>query len=243
MWSVSSQPSGARSLHMDSRSSKPGIALAARVLSGPAETRLHADARRGRGRGPGSASVDSSAGLGHAHPVVRRPRDGRVEGHARRPTPPDDISGRQATASDFREYAETCTACATSGHGPVEELAAQQRLGVAVGDGVHDAVEPVDVLAHQVGQPGEVLVVGDVELEHRRLGRQPLGDPLGDAQRPAEVRDQHGRALLLRDPRHGEADGGVHRHAGDQDPLAVENCPCQCPIPSPPSTGMTAPVM
>ena len=96
------------------------------------------------------------AGLGHAHPVVRRPRDGRVEGHARRRSRPTDISGRQAIASDFREYAETCTACATSGHGPVEELAAEQRLGVAVGDRVHHAVQPVDVLAHGVGQPGEV---------------------------------------------------------------------------------------
>ena len=33
-----------------------------------------------------------------------------------------DISGRQATASDFREYAETCTAWATSSHGPSRNL-------------------------------------------------------------------------------------------------------------------------
>ena len=36
--------------------------------------------------------------------------------------PPDDISGRLASASDFSEYAETCTAWATSGHGPVRNL-------------------------------------------------------------------------------------------------------------------------
>ena len=41
-----------------------------------------------------------------------------------RPTiePPDDINGWQATASDFREYADTCTACATSSHGPSRKL-------------------------------------------------------------------------------------------------------------------------
>src|SRR6478609_1804649 len=61
-WLVSSQPSGARSFHIDSRSSKPGIALAARVLSGPAETRLlrMPDGPRSRAR---YRFVDSSAAL------------------------------------------------------------------------------------------------------------------------------------------------------------------------------------
>src|SRR4029077_9174094 len=40
VWSFSSQPRGERSLHIDSRSSKPGIAFAASVFSGPADTRL-----------------------------------------------------------------------------------------------------------------------------------------------------------------------------------------------------------
>src|SRR4029079_17119658 len=61
-WVVSSQPSGARSFHIDSMSSKPGIALAARVLSGPAETRLlrMPDGPRSRAR---YRFVDSSAAL------------------------------------------------------------------------------------------------------------------------------------------------------------------------------------
>ena len=33
-----------------------------------------------------------------------------------------DISGRQAIASDLREYAETWTACATSSQGPSRNL-------------------------------------------------------------------------------------------------------------------------
>jgi len=40
VWSFSSQPSGARVPHIASSSSKPGIALAASVLSGPADTRF-----------------------------------------------------------------------------------------------------------------------------------------------------------------------------------------------------------
>ena len=112
---------------------------------------------------------------------------------------------------------------------PVEKLAAEQRLGVAVGDGVHHAVQAVDVLADRVGEAGEVVVVGHVELQHGRFGRQPLGDPPGDAERAAEVGDQHGRALLLRDPGDREADRAVHGDAGDQDPLAVENA--HVPVP------------
>jgi hypothetical protein len=94
---------------------------------------------------------------------------------------------------------------------------------------VDHAVEAVDVLAHLVGEAGEVVVVGDVELEHRGLLRQPLGDPLGDAQRAAEVGDQHRRALLLGDPRRGEADRAVHRDAGDEDALAVEDSHVRLP--------------
>ena len=36
--------------------------------------------------------------------------------------PPSDISGRHAVASDFKEYADTCTAWATSDHGPSRNL-------------------------------------------------------------------------------------------------------------------------
>src|SRR5690242_19754013 len=87
-----------------------------------------------------------------------------------------------------------------------------------------------------------MLVIGDVELDDRRLLGQPLGDPLAQRQRPPEVGQDDGGALLLRDPRGGERDRGLGQHARDQDLLAVENAH-QCPIPSPPSTGTRAPVM
>ena len=176
-----SRPSraGARSFHIDSRSSKPGIALAARVLSGPADTRLE--------RMPVGPEVAGQVAvgrlqrrLGHAHPVVRRPRDGRVEGHAhdRRAARHQRPAGHGQRLEGVRRDLDRLRHV---GPRALEELAAQQRLGVAVGDRVHHAVEAVDVLAHRVGEPGQVVVVGHVELEHRRLGRQPLGDPPGDA--------------------------------------------------------------
>jgi hypothetical protein len=67
---------------------------------------------------------------------------------------------------------------------------------------VDDAVEGVaDVLAQPVGQRRQVLGVRHVELDDRRLLRQPLGDPLAQRQAPAEVGQDDGGALLLRDPR------------------------------------------
>ncbi len=88
---------------------------------------------------------------------------------------------------------------------------------------MHDAVEPVDVLAQQVGQPLEVLLVGDVELEHRAGSgsRLTIRLVMPSARPKLEIRTV--RALLLGDAGDREADRAVHRDAGDQDPLAVEN--------------------
>jgi hypothetical protein len=107
---------------------------------------------------------------------------------------------------------------------------------------VHHAVQAVDVLAQPVGQRRQVLGVGHVELDDRRLLRQPLGDPLAQRERPAVVGQDDGGALLLGDPRHREGDRLLGQHARDEDLLALQNAH-QCPIPSPPSTGTTAPVM
>src|SRR5690606_12998611 len=109
----------------------------------------------------------------------------------------------------------------------------------------------VDMLTQCLRQRGEVLLVGHVELDHRHRLGQPVDDPPGDPQRPAEVRYDDRRALLLGDPGDLEADRGVHRHPRDQDALALENahdslsldrCSLQWPMPRPPSTGITAPV-
>jgi hypothetical protein len=108
---------------------------------------------------------------------------------------------------------------------------------------VDDAVEGVtDVLAEPVGERRQVLGVGDVELDDRRLLRQSLGDPLAQRHGPAEVRQDDGGALLLRQARRRVGDRRLGQYARDQDLLAFQNAH-QCPIPSPPSTGTTAPVM
>ena len=69
-----------------------------------------------------------------------------------------------------------------------------------------------------------MLVVGHVELEHRRLGsgsRLAIRLVMPSARPKLEISTVG--ALLLRDLRRREADRGVHRDAGDQDPLAVED--------------------
>jgi hypothetical protein len=104
------------------------------------------------------------------------------------------------------------------------------------------------LVAHAVGEGGEVLCAGDVELHDRcRLGQSPRG-PTGQPHHPAERREDDLRALLLREPRHMEGDRLVGQHPRDEDALALEESHAmpslrQCPMPRPPSTGMTAPVM
>jgi hypothetical protein len=72
-----------------------------------------------------------------------------------------------------------------------------------------------------VGQPGQVLGVGDVQLDQRRRLGQPLGDPL-DQRQPPVPGEHDGGALLLGQPGHRERDRGVGDDAGDQQTLAGE---------------------
>ena len=161
--------------------------------------------------------------LGHAHPVVRRPGDGGVEGQ------PDDRAARDPSAAGRRWSATSGSTPRPAPPGPRPATGRRGTCRRAASRGCRRRSSARRRRARRrargpaSARPREVLLVGDVELEHRRLGREPLGDPPGDAERAAEVGDEHGGALLLRDLRGREADRGVHRHAGDQDPLAVEN--------------------
>jgi hypothetical protein len=87
---------------------------------------------------------------------------------------------------------------------------------------VHDAVEAAQFLAHDVGEPGEVLVVGDVQLDDLGGLGQLLGDALGQGGPRERGQDDLG-TLLLGQLRGVEGDGGFHQHTGDQDALALEN--------------------
>ena len=68
-----------------------------------------------------------------------------------------------------------------------------------------------------------------------------FGDPL-DQRHPPEAGQHDLRALLLRHTGHRERYRSVGDHPGDQQPLAVEKSH-QIPIPRPPSTGSTTPLM
>src|SRR4029077_20016658 len=103
-WSFSSQPSGARVLHIDSISSKPGIALAARLFSGPALTRLQRMPCGPRARAR-EREVDSRAAL--ATPIQSYAGHAMVASKVIPTTdPPSPMSGRQAIASALSEYAD-----------------------------------------------------------------------------------------------------------------------------------------
>src|SRR5437899_4367725 len=117
---VTSQPMGDRVAHTPSNSSKPGMLLAAIVLMGPAATRLTRTPLGPRSRARYRA-VDSNAAL--ATPIQSYFGQATVASKSR-PTidPPSGISGSAATARAFREYAETCTAVATSGHSVLRKL-------------------------------------------------------------------------------------------------------------------------
>ena len=87
----------------------------------------------------------------------------------------------------------------------------------------NDTIEAVNVFPHLVRQPRELVVIAHVELEDRRLDRQPLRDPAGDPQSATEVRDQNSGAFLLGHLRRCETDRRLHRDPGDEDVLAFEN--------------------
>src|SRR5262249_6078007 len=76
--------------------------------------------------------------------------------------------------------------------------------------------------ADPLRQRGEVVGVGDVELDDLGLGRELAGGALGEAHDAAERAQHHLRPLLLGEARDTEADRGVVEDAGDEDPLAVE---------------------
>jgi hypothetical protein len=91
-----------------------------------------------------------------------------------------------------------------------------------------------------------VFLVLHIEFDQWGLFRQPVGDALNQPQ-PVESGQHQLRPGFLRHLRDVKRDGRVGDDPGDQDPFAVEQShirPCpQCPIPMPPSTGMTAPAM
>ena len=164
-----SQPSGARCAQTSSNFSKPGIDLAAIVFSGPAATRL-TRTRCGPEVAGQVAGAGLEAGLGHAHPVVARPGDRRVEVEADDRAAVRHQRAAPPSARDLSEKVDTCTALATSSHGVARKLPPSAACG-AFADRVHHAVEAVDVLADPVGERLELADVGHVELDHRRLGR------------------------------------------------------------------------
>ena len=103
----------------------------------------------------------------------------------------------------------------------LEEPPAQAGLG-RERDRVEHAVEPAPLLGEVITKVGQMVGVGDVELEHLGLARQALDGASGDTHRPPERRQRNLGALLLRQPRDRERDRRLGEDAGYEDALARE---------------------
>ena len=190
----------------------------------------------GRARARGSATVGLEPGLGHAHPVVGRPGDAGVEGRARRSSRrrrrTAAASPRPATSS---ENADTCTAVATSSHGASRKPPPRQDAGA----------NPIECSTpSRPSTCSRTRSASESRCSWSATSSSTTGagsgsfarDPL-DQRHPAEAGEHDLRALLLREPGDRERDRGVGDDAGDQQPLAVE----QCPIVRSPSRGRRRP--
>ena len=103
----------------------------------------------------------------------------------------------------------------------LEDVAAQA-LGRGVADGVEQPVESVPPAAELRGGRRQLAGLGHVDLEHLALDGELACGPPGQRQPAARAAEHHLGALLLGGPRHGEGQGGVRQHAGDQDALSLE---------------------
>src|SRR4029453_17463856 len=124
------------------------------------------------------------------------------------------------------------------------------------GKWVQKAVKMAQMLSQLCWQARQMIVVRHVDFEQQGNRIELLEHPGRQAQGPGEVGDHDRCSLALGDLGHVEADGGVECDAGNKDVLALEyahRCPfcrrkrgavvAQWPMPRPPSTGMSAPVM
>ena len=163
----------------------------------------------------------SERGLGHTHPVVGGPRlgavveveahDGAAAGHVRHHHVRE---GLERVRGDLQRHRDVLPR-------RVHEPAAQARWWREP-DGVQRAVHPVPPATELVPHRRDLRRVGDVELQHIRRLRQLASGALGEREATPGAGEDHLRALFLREPRHAERERGVGEHAGDEDPLAIE---------------------
>ncbi len=242
---VMSQPSGARSAHSGSNSLEARDALGGHGAQRPGGHQVDPDPLPAQIAGQ-VAGAGLQAGLGHAHPVVAGPGHAGVEVEA--DDRPAAVHQRQRGHGQRLERVGGHLQRGRHVLPPGGQEVAAQRALRRVADRVHHAVQarrrargparPASRAARCRSRPAPAPAAGRAAAWR--------------SARPGSAgRSRSGRRVapcFLRDPRHVEGDRGVGEHAGDQDPLAVEYAHRrvllrQWPMPRPPSTGMTAPVM
>ena len=219
--SAMSQPSGARLVPHALEPLEARDGLRGHGAQRAGRHQVHPDAVPPRSRARYRAA-GLEPGLGHAHPVVARPGDARVEVQADHGTAAAHQRQRRhraapsaSTPTPAPRSPRRATWCCT-------KFPPSASSGFAYAIACSTPSRPSTCSDTRPASEAEVLVAGHVQLEHRRRRGQPLGDPLHQAE-PPEAGQHDGRALLLRHPRHVERDRGVRDDPGDQDPLARQD--------------------
>ena len=225
--SRTSQPRGARSAQVSSKAAKPGDRLGRHGLDRPGGHQVDPDPVGPEV--PGQVAGERlERRLGHAHPVVDRPGHGGVEVEAdhRGAGPAVGAGGHQQGTERLDQGLERVGRRRGAPPGPAPSRPGRcRRPGTRAGRsrwrGAGRRGGPTG--SASVGRGRRQLVgLGHVDLEHLGLDGQLAGGPPGEREAPPGPAQHDLGALLLGGPGHGEGQGGVGQHAGDQDALSVE---------------------
>ena len=159
--------------------------------------------------------------LGHPHPVVDGPGHAGVEVH------PHDAPATVHQRLDRRGQRLERERAGLEGGGRAlgrrgHEAAAQRVLG-RERDRVQYAVYASPARPQRLGQRIEIRSPVHVQLQHVDLRRQPRRRSLGHPPRSPEAGQHHRRAFGKRPRRRMPRDRVLGDHAGDHQPLALED--------------------
>ena len=221
---------------------EPGDALGRHRAHRPGRDQVDPDVLRPELAG--EVARRSTPGRPSPRPSSRRPARPRAASKSRpseRAAGLGPNSGSVAMASDFSEYADTCTAVATSSHGASRNPPPRQDAG-AKPIACTTPSMPSTCSRTRSASDVEVLLVRDVQLEHRRRRRQPLAPPARRATcRPKPVSTTVAPSSCASRAIENAMDASV------MTPVTAAACrravpySLRTPSPMPPSTGSTAP--
>ena len=219
--SVGFHPSGARSPHPSASAWNPGIPLPAIVRRGSGGQRVHADPVRAEvaREVPGDRF---ERGLGHAHPVVDRPRDAARRSRARRSRP-----RAPACAAACRSRSPSASRRSSGSRSPRSPTACCRKFPPSASCGANAiACRNPSSRPHRdpISAETDSMCAGSfasISSTSTGFGSR-RADLLGQPHRAAERGQDDLGALLLQGLRRRVRDRLARQHAGDEQLLAFE---------------------